>query len=71
MVWAPLYNELYSLAEDLSVNTGCEEGEKKKTATIMEDPSDRLFEKQKHGRRYGRKYRYLWCFGTDRWLIVV
>ena len=29
--------------------------EKRKTATIMEEPSDGLLEKQKRGRRHGRK----------------
>ena len=33
--------------------------EKRKTATIREEPSDELHEKQKRGRRYGRKYTYL------------
>ena len=39
---------------DLPVDTTRQE-EKMKTATIMEEPSDGLHEKQKHGRRYGRR----------------
>ena len=30
----------------------------------MEEPSDRLGEKQKHGRGYGKKYRHL-AFGSE------
>jgi len=29
--------------------------EKRKTTTIMEEPSDGLHDRQKHGRRYGRR----------------
>ena len=37
--------------EDLPVDTARQE-EKRKTTTIMKEPSDGLHEKQKHGRRY-------------------
>ena len=48
MVWTPPYNGRYSLAkEDLPVDTARQK-EKRKTATIMEEPSDGLHEKQKH-----------------------
>ena len=41
--------------EDVPVDTARLE-EKRKTATIMEDPSNGLHEKLKHGRRYGRRW---------------
>ena len=54
MVWTPPQNGRWSLAEeDLPVDTARYE-EKRKTATIMEEPSDGLHEKQKNGKRYGR-----------------
>jgi hypothetical protein len=37
------------------VNTAQKE-EKRKTATIMEEPSNGLYEKKKRGRRYGTRY---------------
>ena len=40
--------------EDLPVDTERKE-ENRKTATIMEEPSDGFHEKQIHGRRYGRR----------------
>ena len=43
-------------------------GHLRKTATIMEGPSDGLNEKQKHGRRYGRGYTSL-AFGS-RWTVL-
>ena len=39
--------------DDLLVDT--EQEEKRRTATIMEEPSDGLHEKQKHGKRYGKR----------------
>jgi hypothetical protein len=39
--------------EDLPVVTARQE-KKRKIATIMEEPSEGLHEKQKHGRRWGR-----------------
>ena len=63
MVWTPLQNGRQSLAkEDLPVDTARQE-EKRKTATIMEEPSDGLHEKQKPGRRYGRGQTSL-AFGS-------
>ena len=54
MVWTPSQNGRQSLAkEDLAVDTARQE-KKRKTATIMEEPSDGLHEEQKHGRRYGK-----------------
>ena len=54
MVWTPPQNGRQSLAkEDLPMDTA-RQGEKRKTAIIMEEPSDGFHEKQKHGRRYGR-----------------
>ena len=50
MVLTPPQNGRQLLAEDLPVDTA-RQGEKWKTATIMEEPSDGLHEKQKHGRR--------------------
>ena len=51
------------MIEDLPVDTARKE-EKRKTATIMEEPSDRLHEKQKHGISYDRKH--LWRFEMCR-----
>ena len=51
MARTPSYNGRHSLAEeDLPVVTARLE-EKRKTATIMEEPGDGLHEKQRHGRR--------------------
>ena len=36
------------------INAHCKVGKEEEDRTIMEEPSDRLDEKQKHGRRYGR-----------------
>ena len=48
-------NGIQSFAEeDLPVDIARLE-EKRKTATITEEPNDGLHEKQKHGRRYGRR----------------
>ena len=53
MVWKLHQNGGQLLAKkDIPVDTSWQE-EKRKTATIMEEPSDRLHEKQKHGRRHG------------------
>ena len=50
MLWPPPYNGRQSLAkENLPVDTARQE-KKRKTATIMEEPSDGLYEKQKSGR---------------------
>ena len=56
MVWTLPLNERQSLdKEDLPIDTERQkEEEERKTATIMEEPSDGLHEKQKNGRRYGR-----------------
>ena len=52
MVWTPPSNERQSLAkEDLPVDIAQQE-DKRKTATIMEELSDGLHDKQKRGRRY-------------------
>ena len=40
--------------EDIPIDTGRKE-EKRKTATIIEEPTDGLHEKQKPGRRHGRR----------------
>ena len=40
----------------------------RKTATIMEEPNDGLHEKQKHGRRYGRRLISL-AFGSG-WTAI-
>ena len=53
--------------EDLPVDTARKE-EKRKTAKIMEEPSDRLHEKQKYGRRYGRGFISL-AFGSG-WMAL-
>ena len=50
MVWT----FLRMAEEDLPVDIVRYE-ETRKTAKIMEEPSDELHEKQKHGRRYGRR----------------
>ena len=63
MVWTPPQNGRQSLAkEDLKVDAAQQE-EKRKTATIMEEPSDGHHEEQKHGRRYGRRQTSL-AFGS-------
>ena len=64
MVWAPPQNGRQSLAkEDCPVDIVRQE--KWKTATIMEEPSDKLHdEKQKHGRIYGRRQTSL-MFGSE------
>ena len=68
MVWTPHQNGRQSLAkEDLPVYTSRQE-EKRKTATIMEEPSDGFYEKQKHGTRYGRRQTSL-AFGS-RWTAL-
>ena len=55
MVWTPPQNGSQSLVkEDLPVDTARWE-EKRKIATIMEEPSDGLHENQKLGRRYDRR----------------
>ena len=43
-----------SSEKDLPMDTAQKE-EKRKAATIMEEPTEGLHEKQKHGRRYGRR----------------
>ena len=48
--------------EDLPVGTAGQE-EKRKTTKIMEEPSDGLYEIQKHRRRYGRRQTSL-AFGS-------
>ena len=63
MVWAPPQSGIQSLVkEDLSVDPARQE-EKRKTAAIMEEPSDGLHEKQKRGRRYGKGQTSL-AFGS-------
>ena len=47
--------------DDLPVNAAWKE-EKRKTTTIMEEPSDELHDKQKHERRYGRRFM---AFGSE------
>ena len=64
MVWTPPQNGGQSLAKDLPVDTAQQE-KKRKTATIKEEPSDRLHEKQKHRRRYGRRQTSL-AFGNGQ-----
>ena len=50
MVWTPAQNGRQSLDEgDLPVDTARQK-EKRKTATIMEESSDEMHEKLKHGR---------------------
>ena len=51
--------------EDLIVDTARQE--KRKTATIMEEPSDGLHEKQKHGKSYGIGLTYS-TFGSG-WTV--
>ena len=63
MVWTPPQNGRQSLAKsNLTVDTARQE-KKRKTATIMEEPSDGLHEKKKLGRRYGRGQTSL-AFGS-------
>ena len=65
MEWTPPQNGRYFLAEkDLAVDTAWQE-EKRKIAKIMEEPSDGLHEKQKHGRIYGRRQTSM-AFGNEQ-----
>ena len=62
------WNGRQSLAKEvLPVDTAWQE-EKRKTATIVEEPSDGLREKQKHGRRYGRGQTFL-VFGNGQTVL--
>ena len=68
MVWTPPQNGRQMLAKEyLPVDTARQE-EKRKTATITEEPSDGLHEEQKHG-RYGR--RHLWRLGVNGRLLAI
>ena len=59
IVQTPPQNGKQSLTkENLPVDTARQE-EKRKAATIMEEPSGGLHEKEKHGRRYGRSQTFL------------
>ena len=58
MVWTPPQNGRQSYAKNLPVDTARQK-EKRKIATIMEEPSEGLDEKQKPGRRYGRGWTSL------------
>ena len=63
MIWTLPQNGRQSLAEkDLPVDIAWQE-EKWKTATIMEEPSDGIHEKQKYGIKYDRKQTSL-AFGS-------
>ena len=51
MVWTPPQNGRQSFTkDDLPADTARQE-DKRKTETVMEEPSDGLYEKQKYGRR--------------------
>ena len=65
MVWIPPQNGRQSLAyEDLPVDIARQK-EKKKTATIKEEPNDGLHEKQKHEGSHSRRQTYL-TFGNEQ-----
>ena len=65
MVCTPPKNVRQSLAkEDLSIDIARQE-KKRKTATVMEEPSDGVHEKQQHGRSYGRRQTSL-AFGNEQ-----
>ena len=62
MVLTPPQNGRQSLTkEDLPLDTARQE--KRKTATIMDEPGDGLHEEQGYGRRYGRRQTSL-AFGS-------
>ena len=68
MVWTPSQNGRQSLAEeDLPVDTARQEN-KRKNATIMEEPGDGLREEQRHGRGYGGEQTSL-AFGSG-WTVL-
>ena len=65
MLWTPPQIGRQLLAkEDLPVDTARQQ-EEWKTAAIMEELSDGLHQKYKHGRRYGKRYTTL-AFRSDR-----